>query len=87
MRICTPTISKIPGIRNQCVWKLGNRLKYFVSLLFRLCAKTQEYIMAYFKSEEFLDHYQTTSEPLVKDLQTALDDDTFSKYLMECDLF
>ena len=43
--------------------------------------------MAYFKSEEFLDHYQTTSEPLVKDLQTALDDDTFSKYLMECDLF
>ena len=44
----------------------------------KLCPKIQEYITAYFKSPEFLNHYQTTSEQLVKDLQTALDDDTFT---------
>ena len=59
------------------------KLKYILFLfLFRLCPKIQEYVTAYFKSPEFLNHYQTTSEPLVKDLQTALDDDTFSKCLV-----
>lgn len=44
----------------------------------KLCPKSEEYILAYFKSSEFLDHYQSVSVQLVKDLQTALDDDTFA---------
>lgn len=37
---------------------------------------------AYFKSPEFLSHYEEVSKQLVTDLQTALDDETFSKLLM-----
>ena len=55
--------------------------KYYDHFRFRLCPKSEEYILAYFKSSEFLDHYQSVSVQLVKDLQTALDDDTFGKYL------
>ena len=38
---------------------------------------------AYFKSPEFLSHYEEVSKQLVIDLQTALDDETFSKLLTE----
>ena len=54
-------------------------LKLFLSH-FRMCPKVQEYITAYFKSPEFLSHYNEVSKQLVSDLQTALDDETFSKF-------
>ena len=47
--------------------------------IFRLCPRSGEYIKEYFKSPEFINHYQTTSKQLVTDLQTALDDHTFCK--------
>ena len=57
---------------------------YCISLflfLFRLCPKVQEYQIAYFKSAEFLSHYEQVSKQLVTDLQTALGDESFSKLL------
>ncbi|XP_028391161.1 counting factor 60-like [Dendronephthya gigantea] len=44
----------------------------------KLCPKSKDYITAYFKSQDFLDHYNSVSKQLVEDLQKALDDETFT---------